>query len=74
LTSCTGWLLDVSIDNDQAILSKNEIDTLNSLPVDGKVTALYKIKNEISDAYSKDIIDETHYSLLKEKLQTNGKI
>jgi hypothetical protein len=47
---------------------KNEIDSLNSLPGGDKVTGLDKIKNEISDAYSKEMINELHYSLLKEKL------
>jgi hypothetical protein len=47
---------------------KNEIDSLNSLPGGDKVTGLDKIKNEISDAYLKEMINELHYSLLKEKL------
>ena len=47
---------------------KNEIDSLNSLPGDDRITGLNRIKNEISDAYSKEMIDELHYSLLKEKL------
>jgi hypothetical protein len=47
---------------------KNEIDSLNSLSGGDKVRGLDRIKNEISDAYSKEMIDELHYTLLKEKL------
>ncbi len=47
---------------------KKEIDSLNSLSGGDKVRGLDRIKNEISDAYSKEMIDELHYTLLKEKL------
>jgi hypothetical protein len=47
---------------------KSKIDSLNSLPREDKVRGLDRIKNEISDVYSKEMIDELHYSLLKEQL------
>ena len=47
---------------------KKKIDSLKNLSGDDKVTLLKTIKDEISDAYSKGIINELHYSLLKEEL------
>jgi YVTN family beta-propeller protein len=49
-------------------LYKKRIDSLNSLPENGKGKLLDEIKNDISDAYSKEKISELHYSLLKERL------
>ena len=47
---------------------KTEIDSLNDLPEGDKVIRVDRIKDEISDAYSKEMINELHYSLLTEKL------
>ncbi|MGC2382063.1 MAG: hypothetical protein WA631_03010, partial [Nitrososphaeraceae archaeon] len=49
---------------------KKKIDSLNNLPGDDRVRQLERIKDEISDAYSKEMINELHYSLLKEKLSS----
>jgi YVTN family beta-propeller protein len=47
---------------------KKRIDSLNNLPENDKVKLLDKIKDDISDAYSKEKVNELHYTLLKEKL------
>ena len=47
---------------------KKRIDSLNNLPENDKGKLLVKIKEDISDAYSKEKINELHYTLLKEKL------
>jgi YVTN family beta-propeller protein len=47
---------------------KKRIDSLNNLPENDKVKLSDEIKDDISDAYSKEKISELHYTLLKEKL------
>jgi len=49
-------------------LYKKRIDSLNSLPENSKGKLLAEIKDDISDAYSKEKISELHYSFLKERL------
>ena len=49
---------------------KKKIESSNNLSGVDRVTLLETIKDEISDAYSKEIINELHYSLLIEKLST----
>ena len=45
------------------------IDSIDSIPDNNnKIKLLAKIKNDISDAYSKEKITELHYNLLKEKI------
>jgi hypothetical protein len=52
LTSCTGWLLDVSIDNDRAILSiKTEEDGQILKLRDSYYAALYILPRTESDGY-----------------------
>ena len=48
--------------------SRKRIESLNNLSEDDRVKLLVEIKDERSDAYSKEMINELHYSLLKEKL------
>jgi YVTN family beta-propeller protein len=55
------------------LLLRKKIDSLNNLSEDDKVKLLDRIKNEISDAYAKGMINELHYSLLKEKLSNYEK-
>jgi len=45
-----------------------KIDSLNDLSEKDKLKELNKIKDDISVAYSKENINELHYSLLKERL------
>ena len=52
---------------------KKKIDSLNNLPENDKGKLLSEIKDDISDAYSKEKISELHYSLLKEKLSNYEK-
>ena len=52
---------------------KKRIDSLNDLAENDKVKLLDKIKDDISDAYSKEKISELHYTLLKEKLSNYEK-
>jgi YVTN family beta-propeller protein len=47
---------------------KKRIDSLYNLPENDKVKLLDEIKDDISDAYSKEKISELHYNLLKERL------
>ena len=47
---------------------KKRIDSLNNSPENDKAKLLDEIKDDISDAYSKERINELHYTLLKEKL------
>jgi len=54
-------------------LFKERIASLNSLPENDKGKLLPEIKDDISDAYSKEKISELHYSLLKEKLSNYEK-
>jgi YVTN family beta-propeller protein len=56
----------------QEILRKR-IGYLNSLPENDKVTLLLEIKEDISDAYSKEKISELHYTLLEKKLSNYEK-
>jgi hypothetical protein len=52
---------------------KKRIDSLSKLPENDKAKLLVEIKDDISDAYSKEKINELHYSLLKEKLSNYEK-
>jgi hypothetical protein len=52
---------------------KKRLDSLNSLLENDKRKLLNKIKDDISDAYSKEKISELHYTLLKEKLSNYEK-
>jgi hypothetical protein len=52
---------------------KKRIDSLNNLQENDKVKLLDKIKDDISDAYSKEKINELHYMLLKDKLSNYEK-
>jgi hypothetical protein len=52
---------------------KKRIDSLNSLPENDKGKLLDKIKDDISDACSKEKISELHYTLLKEKVSNYEK-
>jgi YVTN family beta-propeller protein len=52
---------------------KKRIDSLNNLPENDKVKLLDEMKDDISDAYSKEKISELHYTLLKEKLSNYEK-
>ncbi len=47
---------------------KKRIDSLNNSPENDKVKLLDEIIDDMSDAYSKEKINELHYTLLKEKL------
>ena len=48
---------------------KKEIDSLNSLTNnEDKIKLFNNIRSDIQDAYSKDKINEKHYTLLKEKI------
>jgi hypothetical protein len=55
------------------LLLKKKIDPLYNLPDDDKETALKKVRDEISDAYSNELISELNYSLLKEKISNYEK-
>jgi YVTN family beta-propeller protein len=52
---------------------KKRIDSLNNIPESDKEKLLVKIKDDISDAYSREKINELHYTLLKEKLSNYEK-
>jgi hypothetical protein len=52
---------------------KKKIDSLNNVPEKDKGKLLGEIKDDISDAYSKEKISELHYTLLKEKLSNYEK-
>ena len=47
---------------------RKRIDSLNYLPENNKGTLLAGIKDDISDAYSKEKISDLHYTLLEKKL------
>lgn len=47
---------------------KKRIDSLDSLPESDKGKLLVKIKDDIFDSYSKEMISELHYTLLEKKL------
>jgi YVTN family beta-propeller protein len=51
---------------------KQKIDVLNIIPNEGNHKKLIeKIRDEMTDAYSKGKLNELHYNLLKEKLSEN---
>ena len=52
---------------------KRRIDSLSKLPENDKGKLLSEIKDDVSDAYSKERINELHYSLLKEKFSNYEK-
>jgi hypothetical protein len=62
---------DISVFYEEIL--NQEIESLNGLPEDDKFKRLDKIKDEVSDAYSKEMINELHYSLLKEKFSNYEK-
>jgi hypothetical protein len=62
---------DISVFYEEIL--KKKIDSLNNLPEGDKVMWLDRIKDEITDAYSKEMINELHYLLLKEKLSNYEK-
>jgi YVTN family beta-propeller protein len=49
-------------------LFRRRIDSLNGTLENNKAKLLAEIKDDISDAYSKERINELHYTLLKEKV------
>ena len=74
-THTTGKISDehyANLKNEVSTLSeeifKKRMKSLNNLSEDDRVKLLVEIKDELSDAYSKEMINELHYSLLKEKL------
>ena len=74
-THTTGKISDehyANLKNEVSTLSeeifKERMKSLNNLSEDDRVKLLVEIKDELSDAYSKEMINELHYSLLKEKL------
>jgi hypothetical protein len=54
-------------------LFRRRIDSLNTLPENDNGKLLDEIKEDISDAYSKDKISELHYTLLEKKLSNYEK-
>jgi len=52
---------------------KKRIDSLNNLPENDKGKLLIELKDDISDAYSKEEISELHYTLLEKKLSNYEK-
>jgi len=52
---------------------KKRIDSLNGVQENNKEKLLVQIKDDITDAYSKEKISELHYSLLKERLSNYEK-
>ena len=59
---------EISILNEE--IFKKRIDSLSSMQRNTKAKVLAKIKDDISDAYSRENINELHYTLLKEKVST----
>ena len=53
---------------------RGRIDSLNRIQENNKEKVLAEIKDDISDAYSKERINELHYILLKEKVSKCEKI
>jgi hypothetical protein len=54
-------------------LFRRRIDSSNTLPENDNGKLLDEIKEDISDAYSKDKISELHYTLLEKKLSNYEK-
>jgi hypothetical protein len=51
----------------------NRINSLDGLPENEKGKLLVQIKDDISDAYSREKISELHYNLLEKKLSNYEK-
>jgi hypothetical protein len=49
---------------------RNRIDSLNGITDRDNGRLLYKIKNDIEDAYAKGKISDQHYNLLNKRIES----